>query len=75
MAIETTDKNIQGKQRLRLRRFRLALVTYAVVILTTFMVTSFGLGTMSKTQWEIYIGLVVFGNAIFLALFISDEEV
>ena len=50
-------------------RFGMALGTYAVIILATFLVTSIGLGVMSRTQWAIYIGLAVFGNTIFFVLF------
>ncbi|MEJ2040989.1 MAG: hypothetical protein P8X55_18990 [Desulfosarcinaceae bacterium] len=69
MKLEPTDITIQSKQQLRLRRFGMALVTYVVVISATFLSTRFGLGVMSGTQWAIYIGLAVFGNCIFFALF------
>ena len=74
MRIPSTDKTVQNKQRLRLLRFGMALATYAVIILATFLVTIIGLGVMSGTQWAIYIGLAVFGNSIFFVLFFKGAN-
>ena len=74
MKIPSTDNAVQSKQRLRLRRFGLALATYAVVIFATFLATSLGLGVMNGTQWAIYIGLAVFGSVIFFVLFYTGAN-
>lgn len=74
MNTQSTDKKIKFKQRLRLQRLALALATYAVVILATFIVTRFGLGAMKGPQWAMYIGIAVFGNAIFFALIFSGAN-
>lgn len=71
---QSTNNTIQSNQRLRLRRFGMALATYAVVILATFLVTSLGLGVMNGTQWAIYIGFAVFGNGIFFVLFYTGTN-
>lgn len=65
---------MQSKQRLRLHRFAMALLTYVVVILATLFVTSFGLGVMSGIQWAIYIGFAVFGNVMFFILFYTGAN-
>lgn len=61
-------------QRLRLRRFKMALATYAVVILAAFLVTRLGLGVMNNAQWATFIGLVLFGNTIFFLLFYTNAN-
>jgi hypothetical protein len=74
MKTPSTDKTVQSKQRQRLLPFGMALATYAVVILATFLTTVLGLGVMNGTQWAIYIGLAVFGNVIFFVLFYTDAN-
>ncbi len=71
---QSKNKTIQSNQRLRLQRFGMALATYTVVILVTFLVTSLDLGVMNSTQWAIYIALAVFGNGIFFVLFYTDTN-
>jgi hypothetical protein len=56
-------------QRLCLQRFKMALTTYGVAILTTLLVTNLGLGMMSGAQWATFIGLVLLGNCMFFLLF------
>lgn len=58
----------RGMQRLRLQRFRMALATYAVVILAVLLVSELGLGRMTPLQWEIFLGIAVLGNVFFFAL-------
>lgn len=65
---------VQNQQRLRLRRFKMALASYAVAILATFLVTRLGLCVMSSTQWATFIGLVLFGNSIFFLLFYTNTN-
>ena len=48
--IMSEDRAVESKQRLRLRRFGMALFTYAVVILATVLVTLLGLGEMNVVQ-------------------------
>ena len=67
--IVQTNDALQSMQRLRLRRFIMALATYAVVFLATFLATCLGLGVMSGAQWAIYLGLALLGNSIFFLLF------
>lgn len=59
-------------QRLRLQRFAMALATYALVILATFLATRLGLGEMNGAQWAMYIGFALFGNGIFSVLFYTN---
>lgn len=72
--IPSTGKIIQSQQHQRLRRFAMALATYIVVILATFIVTSLGMDAMNGTQWAIYIGLAVFGNGVFFILFYTGAN-
>jgi hypothetical protein len=68
MTVPTNDL-LQGQQRLRLQRFKMAVATYAVVFLATFLVTRLGLGVMSGAQWAAFLGLALLGNSIFFLLF------
>lgn len=52
----------------------MALATYAVVILATFLFTRLGLGVMSGAQWAIFIGLALFGNGMFFLLFHTNTN-
>ena len=74
MKIQSTNKTVQSRQRLRLQRFGMALATYIVVIFATYLVTILGWGFMTGTQWAIYIGLAVCGNAIFLLLYVTGNN-
>ena len=67
-------KKLPVDQRLRLRRFRYAIYTYAVVTLATMIFTSIGLGEMSKWPWIAFIGLGVIGNLMFATLFITGAN-
>jgi Na+/melibiose symporter-like transporter len=68
------ENNVKGRQRLRLHRFGMALSTYAMVTLSTVLVTQLGLGEMDKLQWMIFIGLGLLGNAIFFILFYTNTN-
>ncbi len=63
-----------SKQRLRLKRFGMALYTYAVVALATVLVTRLGLGEMTAAQWLTFIGLGLLGNGIFFLLFATHRN-
>ena len=69
-----TNNAILSMQRLRLRRFKIALSTYAVGLLATFLVTCLGLGVMSDAQWATYIGPALLGNGIFFLLFHTNAN-
>jgi hypothetical protein len=71
---KSTNETDQKNQRLRLRRFGMALATYAVIISATFLVTRIGLDVMSRTQWTVYIGLALFGNSLFFVLFYTGAN-
>jgi hypothetical protein len=63
------DIGIKTAQRLRMRRFGMALGTYAFAIVTTALTTRLGLGKMSNAEWILFLGLALFGNAVFFLLF------
>jgi hypothetical protein len=67
--IVSQKKDVQGAQRIRLRRFGMAVATYLLVIVATFLVTRLGLGDMTAAQWVTYIGLGLIGNVVFFFLF------
>jgi hypothetical protein len=69
-----TNKPILSMQRLHLWRFKIALSTYAVGLLATFLVTRLGLGVMSGAQWATYIGLALLGNCMFFLLFHTNTN-
>ena len=62
---------VKEAQQLRLQRLSMAVATYGVVILATFLVTRLGLGRLSIIQWGIYIGSAVLINGILFLLFRS----
>ncbi len=68
------NNDVQGKQRLRLLRFKMALATYAVVIVATLLITRLGLGVMSSAQWTVFIGLALLVNSIFFVLFHTNAN-
>ncbi len=59
------------KQRIRFRRFGMALLTYCVIILATYVISNLGLGSLSPNQWLLYAGIAVCGNVLFAYLFLS----
>lgn len=65
---------VKRMQRLRFRRFQMALATYAVVISATFLIARLGLGVMSGTQWATYLGLALLGNCMFFLLFHTNAN-
>lgn len=65
---------VQRMQRLRMQRFGMSVGTYAIVILTTVLITRLGLGEMSGTQWTTFIGLSLFGIILFFVLFHTNAN-
>gem|GEM_PF-972972 len=63
--------DIAKAQRLRLRRFAMAVATYALVTIATILTCRLGLGELSTVQWRIFMGVAVAGNALFLFLFMT----
>ena len=63
------EEAVQSAQSLRLRRFGMAVATYAIVICTAFLTTRLGLGQMTSAQWVIFIGIALIGNIVFSVLF------
>jgi hypothetical protein len=70
--IVSQKKDVQGAQRIRLRRFGMAGATYLVVIAASFLVTRLGLGDMTAAQWATFIGLAMIGNVVFFILFYTN---
>lgn len=65
------DERTTIKQRIRFRRFVMAMGTYCFIILATFVISNLGLGSLSPDQWLLYAGIAVSGNALFAFLFLS----
>lgn len=65
---------VKEAQRLRLERFGMAVVTYALVTLASFITQQLGLGKMSLWQWAVFVGVGLCGNAVFLWLFLSGRN-
>jgi hypothetical protein len=64
-------RDIRSEQRLRLKRFSMAVATYTMVALATIITTSLGLGEMDFFQWMVFISLGLLGNIVFLVMFIT----
>ena len=69
-----TDKAVQSAQRLRMRRFSMALATYSLVIPAVLLVAGLGLGKMNAAQWAIFVGLGLLGNIVFFVLFYTNAN-
>ena len=72
--IVSEHQTVHSQQRLRLKRFGMALSTYAVVILATVLITRLGLGEMNTAQWVTYIGVCLLGNIVFFILFYTNAN-
>jgi hypothetical protein len=70
--IVSQKEDVRPAQRIRMRRFGMAVATYSVVIVATLLVTRLGLGEMTAAQWVTYIGLGLIGNVVFFFLFYTD---
>ena len=66
--IRIQQKTIETQQRLRMRRFGMAVATYAVVILSAFLTMPLGLGRMTPLQWALILAVALVGNAVFFFL-------
>ena len=71
---DSKSMELQNAQRIRLQRFGMALFTYVIVSLATFLVTRLGLGRLSTTEWATFMGVAVFGNFIFFLLFYTGAN-
>lgn len=65
---------VREAQRLRLKRFGMAIVTYALVTLASLITQQLGLGKMTGWQWGVFVGLGILGNGLFLWLFLSGRN-
>lgn len=68
------SRSKKNMQRLLLQRFAMAVATYALIILATFLITLLGLGRMNNATWALYIGCALFGNVLFFLLFYSKAN-
>jgi hypothetical protein len=67
-------KTMNNSQKLRLRRFGMAMATYAIVILAIILITRLGLGEMNTAQWATFLGLPLIANALFFYLFYTNAN-
>ncbi|MGQ9858087.1 MAG: hypothetical protein ACUVS3_05275 [Thermodesulfobacteriota bacterium] len=68
------EEAVREAQRLRLRRFGMALATYALVTIASFVTQRLGLGRMSLLEWGIFVAIAIVGNAAFLTLFLTGRN-
>lgn len=68
-AAPTGEIVLKNAQRLRMKRFAMALTTYAFAIVATALTSRLGLGRMTDTQWVLFIGLALLANTLFFVLF------
>lgn len=64
-------ESIRQAQRVRLKRFGMAVATYALVGIASFLTQQLGLGRMSLMQWGVFVAIALVGNVGFLLLFLS----
>jgi len=57
------------KQKLRLKRFGMAILVYALSFLSVFVATYLQIGFLSLKTWMVITGLCLAGNLVFLILF------
>jgi hypothetical protein len=72
--VVSTSNLVKSAQRLRLQRFYISVVTYAVAILATFLITRLGIGELNVAQWATLIGLCLFGISLFFVLFYTNAN-
>ena len=65
------DSRTAAMQRLRLRRFAIAVATSGVGILGTSLTERVGLGALNGERWVVFVGLAVFINLAFYLVFRS----
>lgn len=68
------EEAVREAQRLRLRRFGMAVATYALVTIASFVTQQLGLGRMSLLEWGIFVAIAIVGNAAFLTLFLTGRN-
>jgi hypothetical protein len=68
------EKDLKSKQRLRLERFGMAVVTYIIVGCAELLISRLGLGEMSRAQWVIFIVMGLGGNMVFFLLFVTGRN-
>ncbi len=66
--------DVEKAQRLRLRRFLMAVATYIVAFLATFLVTRLGIGQLSIIQWIILFGLGLCGPGLIFLMFYTGAN-
>jgi len=67
-----TERSIDDAQRLRMRRFLMALATYGVVLLATPLIARIGAGGPHAVRLVPFVGLAVLINLVFYVLFRSN---
>ena len=70
--IVSQKKDVQGAQRIRLRRFGMAVATYSVVIAGVVLGHPAWARDMTAAQWVTFIGLGLIGNVVFFFLFYTN---
>ncbi len=68
------NKAVKKDQQKRLRRFGMSVITYAVAILATILITFLGIGELSTGQWATLIGLCLSGITLFFVLFYTNTN-
>ncbi len=71
---ESLGRSTEARQRLRLKRFSMAVGTYLVFVLTILLTTRMGFADLSYLQWLMIIGTAVLVNVIFFLLFITNTN-
>lgn len=65
------DQEVLKAQRLRLSRFAMAVGTYGLAAFACFLTQQLGLGSMSRLEWAVFLGIGFSWNLILLVVFLT----
>ena len=71
---ELFERPVRQRQRLRLKRFRMAAGTYLVFILAILLTTRMGFAYLTGVQWMVIVGSAILINLIFFSIFLTNAN-
>lgn len=71
---EIAERPVRLRQRLRLKRFRMAAGTYLVFISAVLLTTRMGFADLTGVQWMVIVGSAILINGIFFSIFLTNAN-
>jgi hypothetical protein len=71
---EIAERPVRLRQRLRLKRFRMAAGTYLVFILAVSLTARMGFADLTGIQWMVIVGSAILINGVFLSIFLTNAN-